>query len=328
MSPSKKLRIVYMGTPDFAVDALRKLAGSGDQVVGVVTQPDRRRGRGKRQEPTAVKAAASKLGLPVFQPENVNTTEALDEIRQWAPDVIVVAAYGQILKPDLLELPPLGCINIHASLLPKYRGAAPINWVIANGDEETGVTIMQMDPGLDTGPMLLKKKTLIGPLETAGELHDRLAEMGAELVVDVMRLIHLESLQAIDQDDSKATYARMLSKSDGAIDWEQPATTIADKIRGFNPWPGTYSFADVDGTRERIKFHLARALPAMQADPFQGEPAGLVIRADAAEGVLWIATGEGVLECLELQAPGRKALEVLDFLNGHLLSKGDRFEQP
>ncbi len=320
-----RLRIVYMGTPDFAVPAFNALAASHDDVVGVVTRPDRRRGRGKKVKPTAVKRAAEAVYVPLFQPEDINTEESIEAITKWAPDVIVVAAYGQILRAPILELPDHGCINIHASLLPRYRGAAPINWAIARGEKESGVTIMKMDEGLDTGPMLLKKKTLIGPLETAGELHDRLALMGAELIVDVMRLIHLDSLNPVSQVDENATYAPMLSKSDGHIDWNLSAADIAHRIRGFNPWPGTYStLMGDDIEEERIKFHLARALSG--EDHGTDHKPGTVVRADRGDGQLWIACGDGVLDCIELQAPGRKAMSAADFLNGHAISAGHRFD--
>ncbi len=323
----RPLRIVYMGTPDFAVPALKALINSRDLVVAVVTPPDRPRGRGRKLKPTAVKAAATKAGLPVYQPENVNAPESLEKIASWEPDVIVVAAYGQILRLNLLDLPPYGCINIHASLLPRYRGAAPINWAIANGEEETGVTIMQMDEGLDTGDMLLKKKTLIGPLETAGELHDRLAEMGAELIVDVMRLIHLDSLNPVAQDDEKSSYAPMLSRKDGAIDWNRSATEIANRIRGFNPWPGTFSLLRrEDGEEQRFKFHLARPVAADELDVGEEMAPGTVLRASTTSGQLWIATGDGILDCLEIQAPGSRAMDARDFLNGQDISEGDRFQ--
>ena len=324
-STRKRLRIVYMGTPEFAVYALNALATSRDDVVGVVTRPDRQRGRGKKMRPTAVKTAAMEANIPVFQPENINDSEAVAKLEEWAPDVIVVAAYGQIVGQDILDLAPHGCLNIHASLLPRYRGAAPINWAIVRGEKESGITIMQMDEGLDTGPMLLKKKTLIAPLETAGELHDRLAEMGAELIVDVMRLIHLDSLNPIAQDDEKSTYAPMLSKSDGRIDWGLSARDLANRIRGFNPWPGTYSTLQIDGEEERIKFHLARPLEDAPKAAADAAP-GTVIRADRSAGELWIATGDGVLNCLEIQAPGRRAMATADFLNGHDVEKGDRFK--
>lgn len=327
------LRIVYMGTPEFAVPALNALATSRDKVVGVFTNPDRESGRGKKVTPPAVKVAAQAAKIPVFQPKKARGPEVVEKLNEWNPDVIVVAAYGQILKPDVLELPRYGCLNIHASLLPKYRGAAPINWAIVRGEEETGVTIMQMDEGLDTGPMLLKKKTLIGPLETAQELHDRLSLMGAELIVDVMRLIHLESLNPVEQNNDRSSYAPMLSKKDGLIDWTKSAEEVANHILGFNPWPGAYAFlttqsAGEDQEPERIKFHLARPL-SEPPETFMPRGAvalpGSVLRADRSEKELWIATGDGILRCLELQAAGKRAMEVGDFLNGHDITEGDRF---
>ncbi len=325
-STRQPLRIVYMGTPEFSVPALNALASSADDVVGVVTPPDRPAGRGKKPHPPAVKSAALDADLPLFQTDDVNQSEALDQLEAWDPDVIVVAAFGQILSSEVLGLPRHGCINIHASLLPQLRGAAPINWAIVNGRQETGVTIMEMDEGLDTGPMLLKKKTLIGPLETAGELHDRLSMMGAELIVDTMRLIHLDSLNPVEQDDEDATYAPMLSRSDGQLRWDDSADALARRIRGFHPWPGTYSFyqADEDNT-ERIKFHLARVLEDQDAEISQHLPPGTVVRANRSSGELWVATGDGVLDCLRLQAPGRRAMDAGDFLNGHAMTEGDRF---
>lgn len=325
-SNRQPLRIAYMGTPEFAVPALNALATSADDVVGVVTPPDRPAGRGKKPSPPDVKVAAEEAGLPVFQPDDINSSVALDKLEQWDPDVIVVAAFGQILKSEVLELAEHGCLNIHASLLPRLRGAAPINWAIVRGEKETGVTIMQMDEGLDTGPMLLKKKTLIGELETAGQLHDRLAKMGAELIVDVMRLIHLDSLNPVDQNDEDATWAPMLSKEDGLLDWSDSAVAIARRIRGFNPWPGTYSFYERDDEgNERIKFHLAKPVDPADHDVSEKVPGGTVVRADRNSGELWIATEDGVLDCLELQAPGRKAMDAGDFLNGHSMIEGDRF---
>jgi len=319
------LRIVYMGTPEFSVPALNALVAGPDDVVGVVTPPDRPSGRGKKTTPPDVKVAAEEAVLPVFQPDDINSGIAIDKLEEWAPDVIVVAAYGQILKSDVLELPDYGCLNIHASLLPRYRGAAPINWAIVRGEDETGITIMQMDEGLDTGPMLLKKKTPIGTLETAGELHDRLATMGAELIVDVMRLIRLDSLNPVEQDDEQSSYAPMLSRDDGRIDWTESAGDIARKIRGFNPWPGTFSFYERDDDNERIKFHLARRLPDDDHDVSDHMPAGTVVRANRSDGELWIATGDGVVDCLKLQASGKRAMETGDFLNGHNVIEGDRF---
>lgn len=317
-----------MGTPDFAVPPLEALINSRDKVVGVFTNPDRPSGRGKKLTPPPVKVAAQKAGIPVFQPPRCRGPEVVAQLKELAPDVIVVAAYGQILRSDVLDLPPHGCLNIHASLLPQYRGAAPINWAIVNGEKETGITIMQMDEGLDTGPMLLKKKTPIEPLDTAQDLHDRLSEMGAELIVDVMRLIHLDSLNPVAQDDDQSSYAPMLSKSDGTIDFQKSARQVADHIRGFNPWPGAFAFLrrlNGSESKERVKFHLATPLDANQAKEFQGATPGTVLRADRSAGELWIACGEGVLQCLKLQAPGRRAMETIDFLNGYDLNEGDQF---
>lgn len=326
-SAPNPLRIVYMGTPDFAVPALEALASSRDFVVGVFTNPDRPSGRGKKLTPPPVKVAAQKLGIPVFQPAKCRGPEVVATLKELTPDVIVVAAYGQILKTDVLDLPPHGCLNIHASLLPKYRGAAPINWAIVRGEEESGVTIMRMDVGLDTGPMILKKKVLIGPLDTAQDLHDTLADVGAELIVDVMRLIHLESLTLIQQNDELATWAPMLSKQEGLIDWTQSARQVADHIRGFNPWPGAYTFLyrDHESGPERIKFHLARPLAPDQLNGLTNHPPGTVVQADATTGSLVIRCGEGFLKALNLQAPGRRAVDTPDFLNGYNIREGHHF---
>ena len=324
------LRIVYMGTPDFAVPALEALIKSRDQVVGVFTNPDRPSGRGKVLTPPPVKVAAQQAKIPVFQPPRARGPEVIEKLKEWAPDVIVVAAYGQILKSDVLDFPRHGCLNIHASLLPKYRGAAPINWSIVRGEQETGVTIMKMDVGLDTGPMLLKKKTLIGPLDTAQDLHDRLAEIGAELIVDVMRLIHLESLTPIPQNDSLATWAPMLKKEDGLIDWDRTPRQVSDHIRGFNPWPGAFSFLYRPDfpSPSRIKFHLARPLTSEESTALPSATPGTILRADPSSGELFIACHNGAIRCLQLQAPGRRAVDSTDFLNGFDLQTGHYFAAP
>lgn len=327
------LRIVYMGTPDFAVPALQALATSRDQVVGVFTNPDRPSGRGKKLTPPPVKVAAELLQIPVFQPPKCRGPEVVAILEDLAPDVIVVAAYGQILKEDVLTLPRYGCLNIHASLLPRYRGAAPINWAIVRGEEESGVTIMKMDVGLDTGPMILKKKTLIGPLDTAQVLHDSLATIGAELIVDVMRLIHLDSLTLIEQDDQSATWAPMLKKAEGQIDWSFSAREVANHIRGFNPWPGAYSFhipstsqsAEEKAEPVRIKFHLARPARPEELAELPLRSPGEVLHIDKAEGTLLIACGEGAIQALTLQAPGRRAVDTPDFLNGYPIEEGHLF---
>lgn len=315
------MNVVFAGTPDFSVEALRRLAESSHDVVGVLTNPDRPRGRGRDPLPPPVKETALAYDIDVFQPDDVDDPEVVEQLESWNPDVMVVAAYGQILPEEILELPTYGCLNIHASLLPKYRGAAPINWAIVRGETETGVTIMQMDAGLDTGPMLLKKRVDIDPLETGQELHDELAELGAEAIIEALEALEAGGLEATPQDDDEATYAPMLSKSDGAIDWSVSAEDVANHIRGFNPWPGAYSELRLDGDTKRIKFHLARPVDG------EGEP-GEVIEADRKAGRLVIACGEGAIESLELQAPGRKRMDAGDFLNGNDLSVGDQFIQP
>lgn len=321
----KPLRIVYMGTPDFAVPALNSLIASDDEVVGVVTNPDRHSGRGKKMAAPPVKIVAENARIEVFQPRRVKTEEAIERIKAWEPDVIVVAAFGQILPPALLALPAHGCINIHASMLPRYRGAAPINWCIVRGEEEAGVTIMQMDVGLDTGPMLLWETLPIGPEETAQELHERLASLGADLITQAMTRLREGRLEAIPQDDARSTYAPMLTKEHGRIDWAAPARDVANLIRGFNPWPGAFAYLERPGEAERIKFHRARPLSAPHEG--RGEP-GEVLEADATTGRLVIACGEGAIEALELQAPGRKSLPSGAFLNGFPLVPGDHFVLP
>jgi methionyl-tRNA formyltransferase len=316
---SQPLRIVYMGTPDFAVKALEALIASDDLVVGVVTNPDRPSGRGKVIAAPPVKQVAEAADIDVYQPRRVKTEEAYERIKAWEPDVIVVAAFGQILPPRLLELPPFGCINIHASLLPAYRGAAPINWCIVRGEEQTGITIMQMDAGLDTGPMLLRQALSIGPEETSRELHDRLADLGASMILDAMQALKSDELRPVAQDDSQASYAPMLSKDHGRIDWTASGKDVANLIRGFNPWPGAYATLSRSHDPERIKLHRARPID------LQG-PAGKVLTADSASGQLVIACGTGAIEVMELQAPGRKPMLTRPFLNGFDLASGDQFE--
>lgn len=323
---NSSLRVVFAGTPDFAVSALESIVDSRHEVVGVVTNPDRPAGRGKKSRPPAVKKAALKADLPVYQPESIKSEEAEAQLRDWAPDVMVVAAYGHILPERILNLPEHGCLNIHASLLPKYRGAAPINWAIVRGEDETGVTIMQMDPGMDTGPMLLKARTEIGPLETGQDLHDRLAAMGADLIVEALEDLAAGELEPTSQDDDGATYAPMLSTSDAEIDWSEPARRVADHIRGFNPWPGAYSYFERDGDRDRIKFHLARPAEDLgqTLDGADLQP-GEVLEADPGADRLVVACGEGAIEVLEIQGPGRRKMEAGDFLNGYDLEVGDCF---
>jgi methionyl-tRNA formyltransferase len=316
----RPLRVVFAGTPEFSVPALDAIAGSAHKLVGVITNPDRPAGRGKEPRPPAVKQAALDHDVPVYQPESMKGEEPPQRLRAWEPDVMVVAAYGQILPEAILQAPTYGCINIHASLLPKYRGAAPINRAIIEGESKSGITIMKMDEGLDTGPMLMKGSVSIGPQMTAGELHDELAQLGARLIVDALDRLVEGTLSETPQDDERASYAPKLATEDGRIDWSQPARRVADLVRGLNPWPGAFSHIESDDSSDRIKFH--------RAHPVDGEtdqPPGTVVRADARAGELVIACGEAAVAIDRIQAPGGRAMGAGDFLNGYPLKPGDRF---
>jgi len=306
----KDLRTVFMGTPDFALQTLQGLIDAGCNMVGVYTQPDRPKGRGKQLAAPPVKELAQQHDIPVYQPLKLRQPEAVAELEALAPDLIVVVAYGQILPKSVLEIPAHGCINVHASLLPKYRGAAPINKAIIDGATETGITTMYMDVGLDTGDMLIKKSLSIGPEETAGELHDRLATLGRETMDETLRQLCAESLQREVQDDAQSTYASMMKKEDGRIDWNRSAQEIHNHVRGLDPWPGAYTALN----GELLK--LARTCP----QELDGDKPGSVISADK-DGVL-IACGSGSLLIKELQLAGRKRLMAGDFLRGCSLEPG------
>ena len=305
------IRTVFMGTPAFAVPTLDVLLQAGLNLVGVYTQPDRPKGRGQALAAPPVKEMALRHGIPVFQPQKLRAPEVVEELRALAPDLIVVVAFGQILPRSVLEIPRYGCINVHASLLPKYRGAAPINQAIIDGEIETGITTMLMDVGLDTGPMLLKRALNIGPEETAGELHDRLCTLGGETMAATLQLLLRGELHPQVQDDSQTCYAAMLKKEDGRIDWSQSAQQIHDRIRGLAPWPGTYT--ELNG--EPLKLFLTRV------EAGEGEPG--TILPPAADAVR-IACGNGVLAVRELQLPGKKRLAAADFLRGCPLAVGSR----
>lgn len=300
------MRIVFAGTPDFAATALQTLLDNDYPVIAVYTQPDRPAGRGRQLVPGPVKQVALAHRLPVFQPESLKTTEAQEELRALAPDVMVVAAYGLILPPEVLAIPTRGCLNIHASLLPRWRGAAPIQRAIAAGDRETGITIMQMDKGLDTGDMLLTRTTPITDEDTGGSLHDRLAELGGEAIVAALKSLQAGELKAQPQDNSQACYAHKLSKQDGHINWQAPARDIHNLVRAFNPWPGTYT--DLDN--QRIRIHQTEVL---QEDG-SAEAPGTILRRSR-EGVD-VCCGEQTLRILRLQLPGSRAQSVNDLING------------
>jgi methionyl-tRNA formyltransferase len=299
-----------MGTPDFALQTLQGLIDTGCNMVGVYTQPDRPKGRGKQLAAPPVKELALQYEIPVYQPLKLRQPEAVAELAALAPDLIVVVAYGQILPKSVLDIPTHGCINVHASLLPRYRGAAPINKAIVDGETETGITTMYMDVGLDTGDMLVKKTLAIGPQETAGELHDRLATLGRETMEDTLKQLCAGTLQREVQDDAQSTYAAMMKKEDGRIDWSRSATDIHNQIRGLDPWPGAHT--TLNG--EMLK--LAGTSP----EATDGGSPGQVVAADQ-DGVR-IACGRGTLLVKELQLAGRKRLAAADFLRGCPLQAG------
>jgi methionyl-tRNA formyltransferase len=309
----QNLRTVFMGTPEFAVSTLRTVLESGVNLVGVYTQPDRPKGRGNVLTPPPVKVLAVEHGIPVFQPVKLRDPLVVEELRRLAPDLIVVVAFGQILPKSVLEIPRHGCINVHASLLPRYRGASPINKAIMDGESVTGITTMLMDVGLDTGPMLVKKSTPIGAEETAGELHDRLALLGAETMAETLGRLCAGTLSPEVQDDAFSTYAPMLKKEDGRIDWSRPAREVHNQVRGLDPWPGAYTHLG----DETLK--ISRTLPE------EGNEAPGTVVSAGSDGVR-IACGEGVLRIRELQLPGKKRLAAAEFLKGRPLVPGVRME--
>ena len=308
---NRPLRIVFMGTPDFAVPSLEALLAGPDQVVTVVCQPDRERGRGKKVSPPAVKVAALEHGLAVMQPESVRKEPFLAQMRALAPDLLVVVAYGRILPGELLRLPPLGAINVHGSLLPKYRGAAPIQWAVINGDAETGITIMRMDEGMDTGDILLTVAEPIGSEDTAGSLFDRLARLGGTTLAQALPRLKAGQLQAVPQDSALATMAPMLTKEDGHLDFRQSASALHCRIRGLDPWPSAYVF--LDGARLRL------FAPKVVAKHFN-EPPGTILRADT-EGLL-VASGRDALLIREVQPEGKRRMDAATWLRGARISAG------
>ncbi|MEW6696045.1 MAG: methionyl-tRNA formyltransferase [Bacillota bacterium] len=309
------MRIVFMGTPDFAAAALKALLDDGRQVVAVVTQPDKPKGRGKQVQPPPVKILAEAYQLPVLQPTGIRTEEFLKTLQSLRPDCIVVVAYGKILPPEILNLPPMGCINVHASLLPYYRGSAPIHWSVIKGESETGVTTMFMDQGMDTGDMILKKELPIGPDDTVGLVHDRLAALGAELLVETLDLLEKGMAPRTSQDHGIATYAPLLKKEHEIIDWQQPASTIHNHVRGMNPWPGTYTTLE-DKILKIWQTRIAESCPR-QAAP------GTVLAAGSS-GIL-VQTGKGQILITELQLQGSKRMDVDQFLRGKQIAPGAVF---
>ncbi|QOX80190.1 methionyl-tRNA formyltransferase [Trichlorobacter lovleyi] len=302
-------RIIFMGTPEFACPTLQTLLDRNEELVAVFTQPDRPKGRGQKLQPTPVKELALRHGIPVHQPAKVRAPEVIEQIRALQPDLIVVIAFGQILPKALLEIPPQGCVNVHASLLPRYRGAAPLNWCIVNGETETGVTTMLMDVGLDTGPMLLKKATPISPDEDIQSLHDRMSQLGAALLGETLDGLKAGRIVPEAQDDSQSCYAPLLKKEDGLIDWQRPATTIHNQIRGLSVWPGAVT--SLEGA----------PLKLYRSSVGQGTGAPGTIIAAGKSGIE-VACGQDSLVIHELQAAGSKKMDAASFLAGHPLALG------
>ncbi len=303
------MRIVFMGTPEFAVPSLKALAESGDEVAALVAQPDKPKGRGLKPAPPPTKIVAEQFGIPVLQPSGIRTEEFLKELAALNPDLICVAAYGKILPKAVLELPRFGCLNVHASLLPKYRGAAPVNWAITRGEAVTGITIMQMDEGMDTGDILLTREMPIDYDDTGETLTEKLSLAGAELLLQAIADLKKGYFHPLKQDEAAATYAPMLKKEDGRIDWSKPAGEIRNRIRGMIPWPGAYTYSN----GKMIKIYKAAVA---EGEGKQGE----VI--DGPQGVLRVMTGEGALDILELQMEGGKRLDAKAFLSGRRIEPG------
>lgn len=304
------LRVVFMGTPDFAVPSLRALAARPDvaNILAVYTQPDRPAGRGMKLTKPPIKIVAEELGLPIFQPENINDAEEKRKLADKMADVVVVVAYAQFLSSAVLNTPRLGCINVHSSLLPKYRGAAPIQFAVWKGEKESGVTTMRLVKKMDAGPILLQKSMPIPPEMTARELHDELSKLGGGLIVETLEGLRDGKVQDIAQDESQVTYAALIKKEDGLIDWTRPGQEIINQIRAFDPWPGTFSRS----TRGTIKILKARFHPNVQGAPSSLPPGELFLGA----GSLWIRCADGWIEPLSLQPEGKKAMTPQEFMNG------------
>ncbi len=302
---------MFLGTPDFAVGALKRISEK-HEVVAVVTQPDKPRGRSGKPTYSAVKQQATELGLPVYQFEKIRR-DGVETLKELKADVFVTAAYGQILSQEIIDIPKYGILNIHASLLPKYRGAAPIQWSIINGDEYTGVTIMKTEAGIDTGDTLISEKIRIGERETAGELFDRLSELGANLIIGALELVESGKAVYVKQNEEQATHVRMLKKEDGLIDWSKAPKQIFDLVRGCSPWPGAYTYYK----GKLLKIHSAEVGEQSQT----GEP-GEVLLSDKNTGII-VQAGGGTVKITELQAEGAKRMSAYDYLLGRKLEKGE-----
>ncbi|MDF2840996.1 MAG: methionyl-tRNA formyltransferase [Clostridia bacterium] len=301
------MKIVFMGTPDFAVPCLQALIDNNHEIVGVVTQPDRAKGRGNKLAPPPVKVLAEQYQIPVFQPEKVKTQEFVEKLKELAPEIIVVVAFGQILSQAILDIPPKGCINVHGSLLPKYRGAGPIQWSIINGDKTTGVTTMYMDKGLDTGDMIQKREFEILEKETAQELHDKMSIIGAEVLIETLQLIETGKATRTPQDHEQNTYAPMLDKNTGKIDWSKSAVEVYNLIRGTYPWPGAYS----SYMGKKFKIFGSEIYDANKVNTEFG------IVQEVGNDYILISCGKGYIKIMELQFENEKRMGVEAYLRGH-----------
>ncbi len=312
------MRVVFMGTPAFAVPSLEALDKSDYEVVGVVTQPDRPKGRGQTVVPSPVKELALAKGFPVSQPTKMKSPDFLQQLSDWRPDVIAVTAFGRILPKAILDLPPLGCVNVHGSLLPAYRGAAPVQWALIHGDSETGITTMFMDEGMDTGAVLLQQTVSIKPEETALELGARLAKVGGALLVETLERLAEHSVIPHAQDQTQATLAPLLKKEDGLINWAQSAAEIAYRIRGLSPWPGSYTFHH----EHRLIIWKGRVDAQGGQGRSDGQQPGTILAVGSQS--FWVETGAGRLEVLEVQPANKQRMFVEQFLQGHSLHVHER----
>ncbi|MEE1314835.1 MAG: methionyl-tRNA formyltransferase [Faecalimonas sp.] len=310
------MKVIFMGTPDFSVGTLEALVEAGHEVVLAVTQPDKPKGRGKEMQFPPVKECALQYGIPVFQPQRVREPDCIEELRKYHADIMVVVAFGQILPKEILEMTPYGCVNVHASLLPKYRGAAPIQWSILDGEAVTGVTTMQMDEGLDTGDMLLKVEIPIAEKETGGSLHDKLAEAGARLCIETLECLQKGEITPIPQGETTTAYAKMLDKQLGNIDWTKSAVEIERLIRGLSPWPSAYT----NWNGKVLKLWEAKA--SAESDVKSAKPGTVV---EVGKKSFAVQTGDGILEVLALQLPGKKRMETDAFLRGYEIKIGESF---
>ncbi len=305
------MKVIFMGTPDFSVGTLEALVAAGHEVVLAVTQPDKPKGRGKEMQFTPVKECALKYNIPVFQPKRVREAECIEELRKYEADIMVVVAFGQILPKEILEMTPYGCVNVHASLLPKYRGAAPIQWAVINGETVSGVTTMQMDEGIDTGDMLLKTEIVLDEKETGGSLHDKLSDAGAKLCVETLERLQKKEITPIPQGETTTAYARMLDKKLGCIDWTKTSVEIERLIRGLTPWPSAYT----DWNGKVMKIWEAEVCE----DTGNAKP-GTIVKVE--KDAFYVQTGKGLLKVCELQIPGKKRMDAGAFMRGYQIETG------